>query len=128
MKIILFILSLTIFFATTGAAQNNRAVQKAKKPNIIFILTDDLGYGDVGIFFQNERKKTNDRSEPWMATPQLDQLARQGARLTQHYCGAPVCAPARSSLLSGKSQGHANVRDNQFDKALEDNHTMASTL
>jgi arylsulfatase A-like enzyme len=128
MKIILFILTLSIFFATTGAAQNNHAAQKPKKPNIIFILTDDLGYGDVGVFFQNGRKKTNDRSEPWMATPQLDQLARQGARLTQHYCGAPVCAPARSSLLSGKSQGHANVRDNQFDKALEDNHTMASTL
>jgi arylsulfatase A-like enzyme len=127
MKIILF-LSLTIFYATSVAAQNNRAEQKPKKPNIIFILTDDLGYGDVGIFFQNERKRRNDRSEPWMFTPNLDRLAQQGARLTQHYCGAPVCAPARSSLLSGKSQGHANVRDNQFDKALEDNYTMASTL
>ncbi len=84
MKSILFILSLPIFFAATVAAQNNRAVQKTKKPNIIFILTDDLGYGDVGVFFQNGRKKTNDRSEPWMATPQLDQVARQGARLTQH--------------------------------------------
>lgn len=98
------------------------------KPNIIFILMDDLGYGDLGAFFQNERKRRNDRSEPWLLTPQLDQMAAEGAMLPQQYCAAPVCAPSRASLLLGVSQGHSNVRDNQFDKALEDNYTLAHIL
>lgn len=63
-----------------------------------------------------------------MFTPHLDTLAAEGAKLPRQYCPAPVCAPSRASLLLGVSQGHANVRDNQFDKALEDNHTLASTL
>ena len=104
--------------------------QKSKmdKPNIIFILTDDLGFGDLGVFFQRQREKANDQSEPWMFTPHLDALAASGASLSDHYCAAPVCAPSRASILLGVSQGHANVRDNQFDKALEDNHTMATVL
>lgn len=104
------------------------AQQTNKKPNIIFILTDDLGYGDIGVFFQNERKDRADRSEPWTATPNIDSLAYSGAMLTQNYCAAPVCAPSRASILLGMSQGHANVRDNQFDKALADNYTLASVL
>ena len=100
----------------------------AKPPNIIFILTDDLGWGDVGVMFQNGRAAANDRSEPWGFTPNLDRMAAEGARLTDHYCAAPVCAPSRASILTGLSQGHANVRDNQFDKALEANHTLASVL
>ncbi len=98
------------------------------KPNIIFVLTDDLGYGDVGVFFQNLRATNNVRSEPWHLTPQLDQLAAEGTQLRRHYCAAPVCAPSRASLLLGVSQGHANVRDNQFDKALENNHTLATVM
>lgn len=95
------------------------------KPNIIFILADDLGWGDLGIFYQNARRTAG---EPAIVTPHLDVLATEGARLTNHYCAAPVCAPSRASLLLGVSQGHANVRDNQFDKALEDNHTLATVL
>ena len=49
-------------------------------------------------------------------------------QLRRHYCPAPVCAPSRASLLLGVHQGHANIRDNQFDKALENNHTLASML
>ncbi len=105
-----------------------RAAETPKRPNIIFILTDDLGYGDVGVFFQNQRREKNDRAEPWHLTPQLDLMALQGVRLPNHYCPAPVCAPSRASLLLGVHQGHANVRDNQFDKALENNHTLASVL
>ena len=100
----------------------------AAAPNILFILTDDLGYGDVGVFFQNARKARGVRSEPWHLTPQIDTLAGQGIQLPQYYCPAPVCAPSRASLLLGVHQGHANVRDNQFDKALEDNHTLATVL
>lgn len=99
---------------------------KSKKPNIIFILTDDLGYGDIGVFYQNQRKTNGKRSEPWLSTPNLDIMAHGGAMLTQHYSAAPVCAPSRSSLLTGLSQGHANVRDNQFDKALADNYTLGN--
>jgi arylsulfatase A-like enzyme len=99
-----------------------------KKPNIIFILTDDLGFGDVGVFFQNLQREKNDRARPWHLTPQLDQMAAAGVQLRQYYCPAPVCAPSRASLLLGVHQGHANVRDNQFDKALENNHTLATVL
>lgn len=98
------------------------------RPNVIFILADDLGYGDLGVFWQNQRRKIGDRSKPWHTTPQLDQLAAEGITLPHQYCAAPVCAPARASLLTGLHQGHANVRDNQFDKALEDNHNLATVL
>jgi len=129
MKIILgLILFPVICYFLQAHTQRVKPAAKSKQPNIIFILTDDLGYGDVGVFYQNLRKKKNDRSEPWTATPNLDLLASGGAMLPQHYCAAPVCAPARASLLLGVSQGHSNVRDNQFDKALENNHTLASTL
>ena len=120
---IVFLLLSTIFSATGGPTQ------KPEGPtNIIFILTDDLGYGDVGAFYQQQRQKENKRNEPSHFTPNLDALAASGARLTQQYCNAPVCAPSRASLLLGVHQGHANVRDNQFDKALENNHTLGTVL
>lgn len=100
----------------------------APRPNVIFILTDDLGYGDLGSFYQNSRNFAANRNKPAFATPKLDQMAAEGASLTRHYCGAPVCAPSRASLILGVTQGHANVRDNQFDKALENNHTVASVM
>ncbi|MDQ7948656.1 MAG: sulfatase-like hydrolase/transferase [Pedobacter sp.] len=104
------------------------ARQTPTKPNIILIVADDLGYGDLGVFYQNLRKQNADAAEPWLQTPNLDQLAASGAMLTNSYCAAPVCAPSRASMLTGVSQGQANVRDNQFDKALEDNYTIANVL
>ncbi|MDP0490601.1 MAG: sulfatase-like hydrolase/transferase [Verrucomicrobiota bacterium JB023] len=95
----------------------------AEQPNVIFILCDDLGWGDLGISYQNERD-----TELKHATPKLDQMAREGAQLRAHYCPAPVCAPSRASLFTGLHQGHATIRDNQFDKALPDDHNLASTL
>jgi arylsulfatase A-like enzyme len=103
-------------------------VAPAAPPNIIFILTDDQGWGDVGVLFQNKRHAANIRSLPSQSTPNLDKFAVEGAQLRDHYCAAPVCAPSRASILLGVSQGHANVRDNQFDKALENNHTVATVL
>lgn len=112
---LLFVLSASVLWA-------------APKPNIIFILTDDLGYGDYGVFFQNLRKEKSDQSQPWHITPELDEMAAEGLQLRHYYCPAPVCAPSRGSLLHGVHQGHANIRDNMFDQELEDNHTLATVL
>lgn len=117
--IVIFLFSVhTIFAQVTNS-----------KPNIIFILADDMGHGEVGVFFQNEWRKMNeDKDVPYLMTPQLDKFASEGAMLTQNYCNAPVCAPSRASLLIGLHQGQANVRDNQFDKALENNYTIPLLL
>lgn len=121
MKRLLHLVSVLMASAALAAAD-------APKPNVIFILCDDLGYGDVGVFFQNLRHTNNNHAEPWHMTPKLDTMAAEGIQLRGHYCPAPVCAPSRASLITGVSQGHANVRDNQFDKALENNHTLGSVL
>jgi arylsulfatase A-like enzyme len=103
--------------------------QKAKKaPNIIFVLADDQGYGDLGVFYQNQRAQLKDQSKPFELSPNIDKMAGEGMMLTQYYVAAPICAPSRASLMLGVSQGHANVRDNEFDKALDDNYTLPGTL
>ena len=116
--ILVFSFFITYFFASCA---NLHAQQK---PNIIYILVDDLGYGDLGVLFQNQK----DKKLPILFSPQLDEMAKYGAVLTQQYSNAPVCAPSRASLLTGVNQGNASVRDNQFDKSLENNHTMATVL
>jgi uncharacterized sulfatase len=121
-KLLLIILSLITF---SSGCENQEVAESPAKPNIIFILTDDLGYGDLGVTFQNQRKEEN---KPFHSTPQLDKMAEEGTLLTRHYVPAPVCAPSRASLLLGQHQGHAEIRNNQFDKALPDNYTMASVL
>ncbi|MCX2451638.1 sulfatase-like hydrolase/transferase [Pedobacter sp. PLR] len=106
--------------------QKTQNVQKAGAPNIIFILTDDLGYGDLGVFFQNQRKQKG--ALPYQLTPNLDQMAASGAKFSNQYSNAPVCAPSRASFMTGMNQGNASVRDNQFDKQIENNHTIANML
>lgn len=81
--------------------------QEIRSPNIVFILADDLGWGEVGCYGQEK-----------IPTPNLDQLAREGSRFTQHYSGAPVCAPSRCVLLTGKHMGHAQIRGNQQAKRM----------
>ncbi len=76
-------------------------VKKEVKPNIIYILADDLGYGELGCYGQQK-----------IETPHIDALATNGMRFTQHYAGAPVCAPSRCVLLTGKHLGHAQIRGN----------------
>ena len=73
-----------------------------RQPNIIFILADDLGYGDVGCFGQKQ-----------ILTPRLDRMAMEGIRFTQAYAGSTVCAPSRCSLMTGLHQGHAFIRGNR---------------
>ncbi|MFM8550351.1 MAG: arylsulfatase, partial [Verrucomicrobiota bacterium] len=72
-----------------------------RRPNIIYILADDLGYGDLGAYGQK-----------LIRTPELDRMAREGLRFTQFYAGATVCAPSRSVLMTGLHQGHTRVRGN----------------
>jgi len=121
---------LTGWLLVTASAVMPQAVkaEAPARPNIIYILTDDLGWGDLGVLFQNSRRDANNRNKPWHLTPNLDQFAAEGVQMPAHYCPAPVCAPSRASILLGVSQGHSNVRDNQFDKALENNHTLATVL
>jgi len=73
----------------------------ATQPNLIFIMADDLGYGDLGCFGQKV-----------IATPRLDQMAKEGMKFTQFYAGNTVCAPSRSVLLTGQHMGHTHVRGN----------------
>jgi arylsulfatase A-like enzyme len=78
------------------------AARAADRPNIVFILADDLGYRELGSFGQELIK-----------TPHLDRLAEQGLRLTQHYCGNAVCAPSRCVLMTGQHPGHTYIRSNK---------------
>lgn len=73
----------------------------AAKPNVIFVIADDLGYGDLSCYGQKHFK-----------TPHLDRLAEEGIRFTSHYSGATVCAPSRCSLMTGMHSGHASIRGN----------------
>ena len=72
------------------------------KPNIVFILADDLGYGDLSCYGQQKFK-----------TPNIDRLASEGMKFTAHYSGNNVCAPSRCVLMSGKHPGHAYIRNNR---------------
>ena len=99
------------------------AASKVQRPNIIYIMVDDLGYGDVGCFWQNQRTATLK-----FATPGLDAMAAQGAMLTHHYVAASICAPCRSSFLQGRSQGHAEIRDLQFDRPLSNRYNLPAVL
>ena len=90
------------------------------KPNIIFIMVDDLGYGDLGCYGQQK-----------MHTPNIDKLATQGLRFTQAYAGAPVCTPSRCVLMTGLHNGHTAARDNvpHYHTYLqEDDITIAEVL
>jgi len=83
------------------------AAKKNRKPNIIFVLADDLGYGDLGCYGQQRIK-----------TPNIDRMATEGMRFTDHYAGSTVCAPSRCSLMTGLHTGHTYVRGNREIKPM----------
>jgi arylsulfatase A len=95
------ILILTFLITTVVFAQ--------QKPNIIYIYADDMGYGELGSYGQQKIK-----------TPHLDKIAKEGIKFTQHYTGAPVCAPARCMLMTGKNSGHSYIRGNYELGGFED--------
>ncbi|HET9747626.1 MAG TPA: arylsulfatase [Chitinophagaceae bacterium] len=91
----IFTVTLTLFLFSTTA-------QKNVQPNIIFIFADDLGYGDLSCYGQQK-----------FETPNIDKLAKEGMKFTQFYSGSTVCAPARSSFLTGLHTGHTAIRGNK---------------
>ncbi|MFC2102307.1 arylsulfatase [Bacteroidota bacterium] len=94
-----------------------RITTKDSPPNIILILADDLGYGELGCYGQK-----------LIETPNIDKLAASGLRFTQAYCGSPVCAPSRCVLLTGMHSGHAQIRGNDEWKVRGDTWGYLSML
>jgi len=94
MRLLMLAIAMIAAFASSSA-------DAAEQPNIILILADDLGYGDLGCYGQKN-----------FATPNLDRMAAEGMRFTQHYAGSNVCAPSRACLLSGQHTGHVFQRAN----------------
>ncbi|MCK4998246.1 MAG: arylsulfatase [Anaerohalosphaera sp.] len=85
-----------------GVGLKEAAGADTKKPNIIYIMADDLGYGELGCYGQKLIK-----------TPNIDAMATQGMKFTQHYSGSALCAPSRCCLMTGKHTGHAYIRNNK---------------
>ena len=102
----LVVAGLALTLSALGADQRSAAGQpsnqsRTSRPNIIFILADDLGYGDLGCYGQAKIK-----------TPNLDKLAAEGVRFTDFYAGSTVCAPSRCALMTGLHSGHGRIRGN----------------
>lgn len=97
-----FIILITLFISTSCLERKKDVSNITNKPNIIYILADDLGYGDLSCYGQ-----TN------FSTPNIDKLAKDGMLFTQHYAGSAVCAPSRSTLMTGLHTGHTPVRGNK---------------
>jgi arylsulfatase A-like enzyme len=111
MKSKLFILAVALLTPlATGTAA-------APKPNIIYLLADDLGYGDLGSYGQK-----------LIRTPRLDRMAKEGLRFTDHYAGAPSCQPSRCVLFTGKHTGHAYLRSNSKIPLRPEDFTLAQML
>ncbi|MEO1995438.1 MAG: arylsulfatase [Planctomycetaceae bacterium] len=102
---------------TCPSAGRPQAAEISDRPNIVYILADDLGFGDLGCYGQ---KTIN--------TPNLDRMATEGLRLTRHYAGSTVCAPSRCVFLTGLHTGHARIRGNQSGILRPEDITVAEVL
>lgn len=98
----------TISILVSSIACRTATCDDSRPPNIVLLVADDLGYGEVGCYGQK-----------WIKTPAIDQLAANGVRFTNFYSGSPVCAPSRCTLMTGKHTGHAYIRDNGDPKHLQ---------
>jgi arylsulfatase A-like enzyme len=112
-----YLVALGVAVVALHASPASWAGESKRPPNIIFILADDLGYGDLGCYGQKKIK-----------TPNLDRLAKQGMRFTQVYAGSAVCAPSRCSLMTGKHTGHALIRGNALVPLRPEDVTVATIL
>lgn len=111
------LIALTLSLNACQNSEDKSENNSVQKPNIIYILADDLGYGDLGCYGQTEIK-----------TPNLDNMAAAGMRFTQHYAGSTVCAPSRCVLMTGLHTGHAKIRANGGISIDEENVTVATLL
>jgi arylsulfatase A-like enzyme len=109
--------SLRLHAAETPAPSLRQRLKAPRKPNIIFVLADDLGYGDLGSYGQRR-----------IRTPNLDRLAAEGTRFTRCYAGSTVCAPSRAVLMTGRHTGHASIRGNGDLPLLNNEITVAQVL
>ncbi len=111
-------LVISILILLVTGCDKRVANSKDSKPNIIFILADDLGWGDLSCLGQETFK-----------TPNIDKLASEGLLMTNFYTGSTVCAPSRAALMTGKHTGHNSVRSNQGGPILRDDEiTVAEVL
>ncbi|PHN08267.1 arylsulfatase [Flavilitoribacter nigricans] len=108
---------LLFLFSSCGTETTPESGEKPGKPNIVYILADDLGYGDIEPYGQETIK-----------TPYLRRLAEDGMRFTQHYAGSTVCAPSRCVLMTGKHTGHARIRGNGVVPLLPEDLTIGEML
>jgi arylsulfatase A-like enzyme len=115
----LICLAAGVVLSLAGArgAQSASAPAVPSRPNIIFILADDLGYGDLGCYGQTKIK-----------TPNLDKLAAGGIRFTSFYAGSTVCAPSRCALMTGLHTGHCLIRGNDRVPLRPQDLTVAEVL
>ncbi|MEI7735128.1 MAG: arylsulfatase [Ferruginibacter sp.] len=97
----LFFITIFAFNAGTVLSQVKKTAGNINRPNIIYIYADDMGYAELGCYGQQKIK-----------TPNLDRMAKEGIRFTDHYTSTPVCAPARCMLMTGKHGGHSFIRGN----------------
>ena len=98
-----YLIILIAAIISTACSENKKDISnQTSKPNIIYILADDLGYGDLSCYGQTK-----------FSTPNIDALAKEGLLFTQHYAGSSVCAPSRSTLLTGLHTGHTPIRGNK---------------
>ncbi len=110
-------LALALLGSVALLCQTTAKVQRPARPNILLIQADDLGYGDLSAYGQAQ-----------FQTPSLDRLAREGIRFTQYYAGSTVCAPSRTTLMTGFHTGHAWVRGNGDIPLRDEDVTVAMSL
>ncbi|MCH7688810.1 MAG: arylsulfatase [Planctomycetes bacterium] len=106
-----------VLLAILSLCMKTDTLQAANKPNIIYIMADDLGYGDLGCYGQKRIK-----------TPNIDRMAAQGVRFTQFYAGSTVCAPSRCVLMTGLHLGHCYIRGNGKTNLRPGDVTVAEVL
>ncbi|WP_245224823.1 arylsulfatase [Pseudozobellia sp. WGM2] len=112
-RILLYVFIISTYLSAFGQKRN----QNPNNPNVIYILADDLGYGDLSCLGQTK-----------FDTPHIDQLAQKGMIFTQHYSGSTVCAPSRSVLMTGQHTGHTPIRGNNAIALPNESLTLAEIL
>ena len=111
LALILSVISCSPFVAVEASKTS------ADRPNIVYIMADDLGYGDLGCYGQK-----------LIQTPHIDRLAKRGMRFTDFYAGSTVCAPSRCVLMTGLHTGHCYIRGNGKDNLRPEDVTVAEVL